>query len=117
MGSSACPAPGAGPSAASPSPAVAASPGRDLFGAAADARPVSDEAGSFFATAWPAVMSPVESHMAAGGEEKTSVALPSVADMPPSSVSSTFSPDDVTAYSIRSSAGLLAASGVLTTRT
>ncbi|MFC7643826.1 hypothetical protein ACFQX6_25930 [Streptosporangium lutulentum] len=55
--------------------------------------------------------------MAAGGEEKTSVALPSVADMPPSSVSSTFSPDDVTPYSIRLRAGLFAASGVLTTRT
>ncbi|WP_218670864.1 hypothetical protein [Microbispora sp. GKU 823] len=59
----------------------------------------------------------MESHIAAGGEVKTSVALPSVADMPPSAVSSTLSPDDLTAYRIRASAGFSAACGVLTIRT
>ena len=70
-----------------------------------------------FAAVCPAEASPVESHMAAGGEVNTSVAFASLADMPPSSVCSTFSPDEVTVYWIRLSPGSFAASGVLTTNT
>lgn len=143
IGSSACPAPGAGPSAACPSsegalvsvacgvvsdvvfgagePSAAGAPwGAPAFADGAEAVEGAGEDGAAGASAVPACPAagfPVESHIAAGGEVKTSVALPSVADMPPSAVSSTLSPDDLTAYWIRPSAGLSAASGVLTIRT
>ncbi len=131
MGRAACPAPSAGPSAASSATAVDARPaggaavlslavGAAVFSPVGGAEVFSPESGAavFSATGTPASpVSPVESHMAAGGEVKTSVALPSVADIPPPSVAATLSPDDWTEYSIRLSSGLFAASGVLTTRT